>query len=278
MCSKSDNFNYTYATSIGYHSYNDFVSGKVIGYHDTLSWVGNTSLTFKEIEQLIYIKHEYNITIKDTAGETMTKVKILNFNNCYEIHNFTKELTLVVSLPSLALFVDPNSSLYHRLGRNIVKGTNINIGNKINEGDTSYYLLQLSQVKRSSKQFSCKDHIQEQEFAQCVNNNLQESFRSLLGCLPPWIMNVLPISKDLDQCSVKLKVKEAKEKSKILRNFIGQTRYQSQVDLESPDSCAPPCTHLVINAIQTYYNTGKNLGGNLSNFFHYLTENLKLFS
>ena len=260
MCSKTADFNYTYASSIGHQGHDDFLSGRVMGYQDRLSWVGNTSLTFKEIEDLIYFKDEYNITIKDTAGVTMTKVKTMNFHNCYEFHNFTKELTLVVNLPSFAIFIDPYSSLFHRLR----KGTNINFGNKINEGQESFYLLQLSQVKRSSKKFFCKTRKQEQEFAQCVNNNLQESFRSLLGCLPPWIKDVIPSATDLEQCSDKLiysKVNEVKERINILRNFISQTKYQSQVDLESPDNCGPPCTHLVINAVQTFHFTGRILCG-----------------
>ena len=267
MCSKSVDFNYTYGRSIGHQGHDDFLSGILMGYQDRLSWVGNTSLTFKEIEELIILRKEYNITIKDKVGETMTKVNTMNLRDCYEIHNFTKELTLVVNLPSFAIFIDPYSSLFHRLR----KGTNINFGNKINEGQESFYLLQLSQVKRSSKKFFCKTQKQEQEFAQCVNNNLQESFRSLLGCLPPWLKDVIPSATDLEQCSDKLiysKVNEVKERINILRNFISQTKYQSQVDLESRVSCALPCTHLVINAEQTFSGTGRILGDILPQFYN----------
>ena len=262
VCSKSNDFNYTYARSIGHNSLDDFLSGKVMGYQDRLSWVGNTSLTYKEVKELIYLKTEYNITIKDKADETMTKVESMNYKDCYEIHNFTTELTLVVNLPSVAIFINPFGSLFHRLGRSILKGTVINIGNKINEGDESYYLLQLSEVKRSSKKFFCKEQEHELEYAQCINNNLQKSLKIKIGCLPPWIIDLLPHETDSDQCPdtvVYSNVTEGAEKSNILKEFIRYARYQSQVELESQNDCAPPCEQLIVNAEQSYYSTGRIL-------------------
>ncbi len=262
VCARSFDFNYTYARSIGHNSHNDFWSGVVDGYQDRLSWVGNTSLTYKEVKELIYPNTEYNFTIIDKEDETMTKVETMNYKDCYEIHNFNTELTLVVNLPSIAIFIDPFSSIFHRLGRNIIKGTVINIGNKINEADTIYYLLQLSEVKRSSKKFFCKEQTHDKEYAQCINNNLQKSFKSQIGCLPPWIVDILPNCTDLDQCPdtvVYSNLTEAAEKRNILKEFIRRSRYQSQVELESQNECAPPCEQLIVNAEQSYYSTGRIL-------------------
>ena len=263
VCSKTSRFNYTFAEKIGYKNHENYRSGKVEGLHDKLSWVGNTSQTLDEVTQQIYFKTHYDIIIDSPKNEALTRTQSNNFDECFEIKNYTKELTLIVNLPSVVIFLDPFSSLFHRHGTNILHGTSIDIGNNVgetNKGEVGYYLLKTSQVKRMKSKFVCKEYKQPTDYAKCVTNNLKISLRNLIGCLPPWIPENIP-NIDLSQCSPTCKlsgINKTEEVSKALKKFIIQTRFQSQADFESRDNrCAPPCTQLVLNAVRTYYGTGK---------------------
>ncbi len=272
VCSKISGFNYIYAEKIGYKNHDNYMSGKVEGIHDKLSWVGNTSQTLNEVAQQIYFKTHYDIKIDNPKNETLTRIQSLNFNDCFEINNYANELTLIVNSPSVIIFLDPFSSLFHRLGTNILRGTSIDIGNNVgetNKGEVGYYLLKLSQVKRLKSKFNCKEYKQPTDYAECVTDNLKISLKNLIGCLPPWIPENIP-NIELSQCSQTHKFSDknkTEEVSNDLKKFILQTRFQSKVEIESGDnSCAPPCTQLVLNAVRTYYATGKfNKKNNISN-------------
>ena len=127
VCSKTSRFNYTFAEKIGYKNHENYRSGKVEGLHDKLSWVGNTSQTLDEVTQQIYFKTHYDIIIDSPKNEALTRTQSNNFDECFEIKNYTKELTLIVNLPSVVIFLDPFSSLFHRHGTNILHGTSIDI-------------------------------------------------------------------------------------------------------------------------------------------------------
>ena len=88
MCETDKGFNYDQAKRFGYEGYAPFLQGKIMNQPNSFTWVGNTSLTWASVQNLLFEDAIKDFIVKEDA-ENLLSTPIRMFPlRCFEIQHF----------------------------------------------------------------------------------------------------------------------------------------------------------------------------------------------
>ena len=258
ICSDDLNFNYTASHQIGYEWQKSTLVGELMGYPKTLSWIGNTSMSWTQVQSMLYFNSKLGVEIRNKDGGEVREIVMLPYSQCVEIVNFTDFLDIQSDSTAMLIFTDPYRQPQHRIGRNILKGEKLTLGLMgSNRSSSLYYRLTIKQIKRVPEKSGCKNYEESYEYIKCIDTHMKRNLMDMIGCIPPWLVT----DPDNDKICPNIMEMDSTEKTKEIQtklyDFLAEIKLQkSFITLESGSACIEPCSKIYVYAEPGYESTG----------------------
>ena len=229
-----------------------------MGYPRTLSWIGNTSMSWTQVQSILYFKSKLGVKIRNKNGGDVREITMLPYTQCVEIENFTNYLDIQSDSTAMLIFTDPYRQPHHRIGRNVLKGEKMTLGIMgSNRSSSLYYRLTVKHIKRVPSKSGCKNYGKSYEYIQCIDKNMKSNLMDMIGCIPPWLVTdqdndkLCPNIMDIDS------IERTKDIQTNLYDFLADIKLQkSSIRLESGNACIEPCSKIYVYAEPGYESTG----------------------
>ena len=127
LCSIGSSYNYSNARKHGYYWRTDFFTGNISGQPSHVSWRGNTSLNWTEMNEVLYPRAiDYQVWGKDNFS--ITPVTLLPFMQCLEISNFDRNIAIGTKGTVQMFISDSNTQPSYRVHNGAMSGELISVG------------------------------------------------------------------------------------------------------------------------------------------------------
>ena len=140
------------------------------------------------------------------------------------------------------LIADPESSTYFMFNPETLNGDIIEINKQLKH----HYVIDIEEIQRMPESGECMMYGEGSEFktyADCVADEHEQTFKPILGCLPPWL--AAPDSQGRCRGKVPISKGSYAQSKKIIQQLSEEQIYNT---MPQSQSCKKPCKEIKVNS------------------------------